>query len=63
MLKFIGFVVVLAATFAGGFFLGAKHRNDELLKNPEAYLEAYKEAFKDKAADKMDKIKKVLLED
>lgn len=63
MLRFIGLVVVVGGAFAGGFFVGVKHRNDELIKNPEEFLATYKEAMKHTAADKMDKIKKVILED
>jgi hypothetical protein len=63
MLRIIGLVVLLAAAFGGGFFFGVKHRNDELIRDPEALLAAYKEALKTTASDKMEKIKKVILEE
>lgn len=63
MLRFLGTLVLVAAGFAGGFYLGVQHRNDELLNNPEELMKAYQQKFKDKAADKMERIKQVLLED
>ncbi len=47
----------------GVSIFGVKHRNDELIRDPEALLAAYKEALKNTASDKMEKIKKVILEE
>ncbi|MCK6570503.1 hypothetical protein L6V77_05245 [Myxococcota bacterium] len=63
MLRLIGLLVVVGGAFAGGFYVGVKHRNDELVQNPEELLKAYQEALKTHASDKMEKIKKVILED
>jgi len=63
MLKFIGILVVVVGAFAGGFYVGVKHRNDELVQNPDELFKAYQEALKTHAADKMEKLKKVILED
>ncbi len=63
MLRFIGLTVLLAAGFAGGFYFGVRHRNDQLIQHPEELIKAYQEAIKNTAADKAEKIKKVLLEE
>lgn len=56
-------LALIAGAFAGGFYVGFKYHEQEMVKNPERFLDEYGEELKRTAKSKYEKIKKVLLED
>ena len=60
MLRFIGFVVVVAAAFGGGFYSGVVYHDHEAVQNPDKFIQLYKKALSEGTKDKIDVIKKYI---
>lgn len=56
MLKLIIAFVLLSGGFAGGFYAGIQHRNQQLVDNPQLFLEEYGKDLKTKASAGLKKL-------
>ncbi len=63
MFKIFLLTVGLLVGFGGGFAAGMKYKEHVLYENPEQALKIYTDKYGEKAKKKLEKMKKVLLED
>jgi uncharacterized protein YneF (UPF0154 family) len=62
MIRTLLLLAIILGAFGGGFYMGMKYHQQEILENPEKFFEAYKDEFRETAKKKADKVLEVLLE-
>ena len=62
MIRLLIVVILLGIGFAGGFYTGIHHRNEQLRENPEEFLRLHADDLSKTAKDKYEKIKKILMD-
>ncbi len=60
MLRLLGFILVLAAAFAGGFYTGVRHHEHQIIQEPNKFIQLYKNEFSATAKEKINALKKIL---
>ena len=62
MFRLLGFIVFVAGIFGAGFYSGVRYYEHEIVQNPNEFLRLYKREFTNTAKEKIDELKKQLLD-
>ena len=63
MFRLLGFFVFVIGLFGAGFYSGVKYYEHQIVQNPSEFVRLYKSEFTKTAKEKINELKKKLLEE